>query len=559
MRWDSFRWEVPLEYDGDALFMQALVQTAVEQPWYLDTPRLGGPQGQAMYDYPCADTLDILLVKIVGLFDRRPAVVFNLVYVLSFPLAALAMLVAGRRLGLGWPAAIAAAVLFAFIPYHAMRGQRHLFLATYFPVPLTVTVLVELAMGGLPFFPETEPGPVRFRVWDRDALWAVLIILLTGMTNPYYGFFTLLLLLVAGLVDALTRRRWPGLISAMILFGILAAAITANCLPSIVYQWGHGTNVRAHLRGREEPELYGLKLSHLVLPTADHRSDYGRSVERFYHAEFRPLENENRFAALGAVAAAGFVALLIAVLVQRRFSARTVALARLNLAAYLIGVLGGGGVLISLAYAQFRAYNRISIFIGCFALLTVAGWIDVGLKRPGRPAARAVALALLTMLVAFGVWDGATRRLTPLPAVAQQWDADAAFVRQVEERLPPNALVFQLPVSTFPETPAVHDLSHYRSLVGYLHSERLRWSAGAMRGRPPAAWQAEAGGELQEADTLEVGLAELKRAGFHALWIDWSGYDPDERAQLRDRLTRRLGEPIATRPDGQTSCYRLDR
>src|SRR5207244_620398 len=65
-RIDRARWDVPLEYDGDSLLMQAIVQTALERPWYLATPRLGAPDGQAMYDYPCADTLDILLVKTIG-------------------------------------------------------------------------------------------------------------------------------------------------------------------------------------------------------------------------------------------------------------------------------------------------------------------------------------------------------------------------------------------------------------------------------------------------------------------------------------------------------------
>ena len=70
MRWDRLRRDVPFEYNGDSLLMQMIVQTAMEQPWYLDTPRLGAPHGLSMYDYPCADTLDILLVKAVGLLKH---------------------------------------------------------------------------------------------------------------------------------------------------------------------------------------------------------------------------------------------------------------------------------------------------------------------------------------------------------------------------------------------------------------------------------------------------------------------------------------------------------
>src|SRR5439155_802708 len=156
MRWDHARWDVPFDYDGDALLMQVIVQTGLEQPWYLATPRLNAPHGLAMYDYPCADTLDMVLIKMIGLFERRPAVVLNLLYVLSYPLAALAMLIAARWLGVSWPAASAAGVLFAFLPFHALRGVGHLFLATYFPLPLIVPVVVEVATGRLPFFPERD-------------------------------------------------------------------------------------------------------------------------------------------------------------------------------------------------------------------------------------------------------------------------------------------------------------------------------------------------------------------------------------------------------------------
>src|SRR5262249_8404175 len=104
MRWDRARCDVPFEYGSDvmlkrlagtpnaarrfppneygsdAMLMRLVVQTALEQTWYLHTPRLAAPDGLAMHDYPCADTLDILLVKVIGIFEHRPAVVLNLLY-----------------------------------------------------------------------------------------------------------------------------------------------------------------------------------------------------------------------------------------------------------------------------------------------------------------------------------------------------------------------------------------------------------------------------------------------------------------------------------------------
>jgi phosphoglycerol transferase len=558
MRWDHMRWDVPWEYDGDALFMHAVVRTALEQPWYLDAPRLGAPHGLRMYDYPCADTLDILLVKFIGLFEQRPSVVFNLIYVLSFPLAAWVMLAAARRLGLSWPAAMAAAVLFAFLPYHALRGERHLFLSTYFPIPLIVTVLVEIATGRLPFLPETETGQTRFRLADGNTLRAVLIAALLGAVNPYYAYFSLLLLPCAGLIDLLTRGRWWGLFSSLLLGGVLAASATINSLPSLIDQFRHGRNPLGHARIREDAENYGLKLSHMLLPAPHHRSEYGPSVERFYHSSLRPLENENRMAALGAVAAVGFVGFLLAVLVRRPKDPPWItALAQLNLVAFLLGTMGGIGVLANLLYSQFRCYNRLSIFIACFALLALGGWADLCRERFRDRWPRRLVLAVLAAVVVFGVWDGATRLLSPDPAAALRWDADAAFVHHLEQQVPPGSRVFQLPVVPFPESPAVEQMPPYQSLIGYLHSTNLEWSAGAMRGRETAAWQADMAKRLRMDDTREAALAELERSGFRVLWVDWSGYAAADRIELRTQLEQSRGEPIAARTDGTTTWYRL--
>jgi len=164
----------------------------------------------------------------------------------------------------------------------------------------------------------------------------------------------------------------------------------------------------------------------------------------------------------------------------------------------------------------------------------------------------------LASLVAFGVWDGATRRIEPdSESIDASWDADAKFVQGVERQLPADSRVFQLPVVVFPESPVVHEMGFARSLVGYLHSSRLEWSHAAMRGRPGAAWQAEIGKRLERADTLAAALAELERNGFWALWIDWTGYTPDDRSRLRNEISRRLGEPFASRPDGTTECYKI--
>ena len=50
--------------------------------------------------------------------------------------------------------------------------------------------------------------------------------------------------------------------------------------------------------------------------------------------------------------------------------------------------------------------------------------------------------------------------------------------------------VFQLPYMPFPDGGVVHRMTDYDLVRGYLHSDGLHWSFGAMSGRPED-WQAE--------------------------------------------------------------------
>jgi hypothetical protein len=100
-------------------------------------------------------------------------------------------------------------------------------------------------------------------------------------------------------------------------------------------------------------------------------------------------------------------------------------------------------------------------------------------------------------------------------------------------------MVFQLPVVDFPEHGDLLRLSaHDLIKTGYLHSETLRWSAGAIRGRD-GEWQFPA----SKLTTPEL-VRGVTAMGFSALTLDRRGYADDGRRQVRE-LTGVLGPPIA--------------
>jgi phosphoglycerol transferase len=186
---------------------------------------------------------------------------------------------------------------------------------------------------------------------------------------------------------------------------------------------------------------------------------------------------------------------------------------------------------------QLHAWNRLSVFIAFFALLAVALLLD---RLRGRTA-WAVAAALLVV----GALDQTTGAMTPrYDEVAAEWRSDETWVDQVDEALPEEAAVLQLPYVPFPSSPPVGRMVDYDEVRPYLHSDDLRWSYGAMKGRPE-----DVGDDI-------ASPAAAAQFGFDAVAVDRFGY-PDNgaavEAQLR-ALSKR--EPIVS-PNGRLALYRL--
>ncbi len=160
--------------------------------------------------------------------------------------------------------------------------------------------------------------------------------------------------------------------------------------------------------------------------------------------------------------------------------ARYRGLAALTLAAVLVGTTGGLSTLLAVVWPQIRAWNRLSIFIAFFALLAVGLLLES--LRPRLPALGFG--ALLAGLLVLGALDQTSPFFIPPHAgLAADYRADQSWYRSVEGQLPEGASVVQLPHEPFPEPP-LGPRPIYEPAKAYLHTSDLRWSWGAMRGRP---------------------------------------------------------------------------
>ncbi|HSH38665.1 MAG TPA: hypothetical protein VK993_07760, partial [Chthoniobacterales bacterium] len=128
---------------------------------------------------------------------------------------------------------------------------------------------------------------------------------------------------------------------------------------------------------------------------------------------------------------------------------------------------------------------------------------------------------------------------------------DAQVVETLESKLPPRAMVFQMPVADFPEIPPIHRMGPYDHFRPYLHSRSLRFSFGNNKGSGRDAWQHDA--EQMDAASL---VQLLERYGFAAIWINRKGY-ADDAASLVASL-RNAGRADVLAQSADLVCIRLD-
>ena len=552
---------VPMNDYRDALFHQLWTKGVIEHGWYLTNPRLGAPGVLEMHDFPLAESLHFAMLKLLGLVAPNFGVAFNLYFLLGFPLAAVTCLFALRRFQVSYPSACAASVLYSLTHYHFFRGEEHLFLASYYIVPLSVMVALWVYLGRLAFPLTKAPfgqSPAEHAAGKKRFWAAAAIALLQASGGVYYAFFACYLLLVAGGASAIGQHKLRPLVLAAAIIALTVLGGAANMAPNLIYRLKHGPNPEVAHRPLADAEIHSLKIGQMVLPAPQHRLKKWAGARRKYDA--LPLsDGEKQGAALGVIGAAGFLFLLAALARPRGTNGEGKlidGLAMLNVFSLLLAVNGGFGTVVALLVSpQIRAYNRISIYIAMFGLFAAAIVCDRCLAWAARTGRRRwplyAALAAATML---GVVDQAGRgRVPDYAGLKARFTNDREFVAAIESQLAPGDMVFQLPYFPFPEYPPVFGVECYDQARPYLHSRALHWSYGAMKGRETDLWQRA----VQGKPPAEL-LAALEAKGFRGIYIDRRGYF-DRAAGLEAELASLLGAKPMVSGDEQMAFFKLDR
>jgi len=538
---------VPFCYDGDANLNAIWIKGIIDNGWYLQNNYLGTPFGQVLYDYPFLNNLDFIVLKLISIFTADYALVMNLFFLMTFPLTMLSTMYVFRHFKVSYPLSILGGLLFAFTPYHFFRGEAHLWLASYFMLPLMVMVIFWVYRGEPIFFKYNAlTDKMELDLINSKSLASLTIAFLISFTYMYYPFFSCFFLLIAGISSYTSQRSKHCLIRSFILIAVIVLGIIISLSPSIIYQDIHGKNPEAAIRSPLETEYFGLKIVQLLMPIPGHRIPFLAEITNKY-ISFAPLVNENQSSSLGLIGSLGFLLLIIWVLFRNTNIVAVIpaeirtyldGLGLFNISAVLLATIGGfGGVFALLVTPQFRCYNRISIFIAFFSIFAMVLILESLSKKFANTQKRKIIFyALICLILPLGILDQTSPSFIPsYDKIKADYYDDEQFIREIETVMPKDAMIFQLPYVPFPEHPPVYRMTDYEHIKGYLHSHHLRWSYGAMKGRDADQWQ-----EAVVNKPVDEMIFLLSTAGFNGIYIDSYGYE-DGGSHLISTVSNILG------------------
>jgi hypothetical protein len=503
-------WSLPVDYSGDSLEILARIKAASEGdlvPFRSHVMhRLGAPFDANWSEYPGSDDLANFGLGLVARAIGVPAT-SNLALLLAHITAALAFYFCARLLRHRWEWAFAGALLFAFSFFSLTRSLPHFWLTFTWTVPLALVTCWLVAAGR-----RTVMRPA----WRWLCYGAAVVL---GASNPY-NLFLYLQLLAWSVLARWLRSRWSAGVRLGLACGVVAVvvftAIHASIGLAVIDEGGTPLLVRNYAG----TEIYGLKPIELFLPSNQHRRGLLSAIGSRY-VRWSDWRGETFSPYLGIVGIVGLL-WLAGALVRSLLAGRPRRLPGHALPALwilLFSAIGGLNSMLAFYFGLnvFRASNRYSIFLLALALLFLVARLS-RLTRTWRPVVRLAAAAVVA-IVGLGDQLPARRSSEAGRLIAGRVSSDRLLGEEMEKRLGPGAMVFQLPVLDFPEGRPQLRVNEYDHFRPYLATRTLRFSYGESKGRARGAWQRECI-RMEPAALVRT----LENIGFAALYINRQGY-----------------------------------
>ena len=499
------------------------------------TPYLNAPFSFQTYDFPLPFFSNFLYIKFLSIFSSDSVVVFNLYYISTYFLNAFVMYWVLRRLRVNVYLAISIGILFTFLPFHFWRLPHTLY-SGYFFIPLWIYYLL-LLTNKKPLFFKKKVNESKYSFdWSKRNIIIMLVLLISSTWNFYYTFFFAFLIGFTLISNLVVKNSKHHIFSTLIFLSLAVAPFLANMAPYKAYEAQNGKNYQVGQRSPISSETLGLTVATLVFPNIDHKVRKFDGFSKSY-AHKSLLFNESNDATLGLIGAIGFVILIFIAFFYNHFPKILSRLSQLNLFSLLLSTVGGFGVVFAYVVTpQIRAYNRISMFIAAMSFIAITIIINQYISKNKK---RNAFLPISFIIILFGVFDlvGSNMNFESVNKFKIEYLSDKSFVHKIESQFDTSKqkiLIAQYPYLNFPENPGIHKMGNYEQFQGYIHSDKLYWSFGAIRGRKADSWWKEI-----TKKPIKEQMQILQEAGFSGVMINRNGYK-DNAQSLESNIVNLL-------------------
>lgn len=532
----------------------------------LTSHAVGYPFGMTLLPYfPTLDFIQVAMADAVSLFTDSPYLPGNIVWLVSYPLTAVAAWWVFRLVGARRPTAVALAVSFAFIPYHSVRALTHLYLATTWSAVLAVGLALLVGLNRI-----SPPGGAPGWGQRRFHAAVVLVAVVVAFSGIYFAFFALLLITMALIWRFAKGTNLRDLLIASYPAVVVCCVMLTGLVLQAVARAGNPPVAPVVSRNAGDSAIFAGNLSMALTPSP--KSDVPmidwltqRSSEYLY-------ENEGfTYGQFGSVVSSGCaVIFLVGTLLFARSSARgrrsEVTLShedeQIAGSGLILGLVTGTALFfgpwsLNFLFALFvtpgiRSWNRL---LPVILLLLMCGAV-VGARQAWRPS-RVPAGLIAALILVLTMFDGVTpyRPMigTALSRSAETVQAARYYAQSVNAITPERCGVLQLPYVPFPESPPpgrMEDYQHF--LVGLANPEKY-WSYGGVKRTTASVWA-----ERLQDDIDEAALGVLREAGFCGIHVDRYGYAKGEVDTVVGRLEATLGRPMATGSAGRWVYFTIE-
>jgi phosphoglycerol transferase len=545
---------LPWVYGGDGLSVYQALQNIQDSGWASSNPRLAAPFTAQNFDYMAnlTDNIAIFFFKLFNHFSRNVWFSVNINYILNCIAISLISYFVMVNIKINRIIATSASLTFALFPYFFSRGISHYFLSMYQFIPLGILLCIWVYNEDNFLIIDKH-----FFKYKKNILALLFCFLIAENGNGYYPFFACFFILITGLIKSefkINKKLFP----AAILIFVIGTFFVFNLIPHFLYIIKNGKNLEAGIRLSWEAELHGFKIAQLFMPLNSHNINILQKIISEYNNGIYIAEN--RTAYLGLCGSIGCIILFIYLFIKEKENNQgklMFLLSRLNIAGILLATVGGFSSLFALLISpQLRAYNRISVFIAFICILSTAILLNAALQKISSKDKKELFLCSTTCIMLIGILFQYPRNFNnKLPkdvTAISSFTSDSEFIRFIEDEMPEGAMIYQLPFHRYPESPPKNKFNDYRHFIATLHSKKLKWSYGAMKGRYPDYWH-------QKVDyyPLDIKLRVLSLVGFEGIYIDRSAYTAEELSSLEQSLAKILNLPCYSSTNQMLSFFSM--